>query len=222
MIPYMAQFAATGGASVAVRGGMNTLMNSSAPLVGKGVWKYFYPNTKVPETVELLSKFDSFMFTEDEKANVMKFQYGMKSLGNETSINGNAWKDVFNSTSEFIDSLLIRGDVILTYHNEYYDIQVANKCARTAKLDVQSPGLDKTFNVIFINSSCAFSEAFASVYNKEIHDIMMVGYINKDKKWVYSFYCPSDKKIDVSLIAKSFGGGGHKGAAGCLVDKQLI
>lgn len=41
VVPYMIEFAATKGANTAVRGGINALLKSTEPLVGKGLLKYF-------------------------------------------------------------------------------------------------------------------------------------------------------------------------------------
>jgi len=186
----------------------------------EGVWKYFYPDIELRLAVKYLSKFDTFSFTPEEKNDVMNFQFGMKSLGESTAISGKSWVDVFISSQEFIDSILLRGSVVREYHKEHYDIQVCSRSARTCSLRL--PSSDKSYRVIFVNSPYSFSEVFASAYKSAEHDIMMVGYINRDKMWCYSFYCPPDKDVDVSVIAKEFGGGGHKGASGCTSKELLV
>ena len=60
-----------------------------------------------------------------------------------------------------------------------------------------------------------------SVFDPLIHDaILIYHYVPKEKLWKFSLYHneklseKQKKKIDLSIIAKEFGGGGHKGACG--------
>ena len=185
-----------------------------------GVWKYFFANEKIPQTVELLSKFDTFTFTPAEKNDCLCFQYGLDSLGKSSKIEGASWDDIFESKQSFIDDILIKGQLILDYRTGHFDVQVANRAGRTTILEVLK--LNKTYRVAYLNSPYCFSECFKPFYDASKHDILITGYQNKDGRWAYSFYCPADKDIDVSLIAKEFGGGGHKGASGCTSDKQIV
>jgi oligoribonuclease NrnB/cAMP/cGMP phosphodiesterase (DHH superfamily) len=43
-------------------------------------------------------------------------------------------------------------------------------------------------------------------------------YMRADDKMVFSLRSRADEDVDVSVIAKKFGGGGHKNAAGCATD----
>lgn len=186
----------------------------------EGVWRYFYSNKEVPVAVEYLSMFDNFSFTEDEKDECMCFQYGMKAHGKMAEIDGSTWNDVFESDQQFITDVLVLGENIKKYQEEHYDKKVTERTSRTTELMISSS--NKKYRVIFINAPYSFSEVFKSIYDKDKHDIMMTGYLSSDKMWNYSFYCPVDKDIDVSLIAKEFGGGGHKGAAGCRSKDLLV
>jgi nanoRNase/pAp phosphatase (c-di-AMP/oligoRNAs hydrolase) len=56
------------------------------------------------------------------------------------------------------------------------------------------------------------SETCRSIYNPDKHDIM-IGFILIGNKWSVSLRSAKEE-VDVSLIAKRKGGGGHKGAAG--------
>lgn len=61
------------------------------------------------------------------------------------------------------------------------------------------------------------SQSFDAVYNPEKHDMMIAITVNKNKKYDISLYS-TKKNVDVSLIAKKYGGGGHSGAAGASCD----
>ena len=53
---------------------------------------------------------------------------------------------------------------------------------------------------------------------KKKHDIMLPFASHKNGKWKLSLYS-TKKKINCGEIAKLFGGGGHKGAAGFISEK---
>lgn len=189
-----------------------------------GVWKYFISEDKIPRAIELLSKFDSHTFTKAEEDDCINFQYGMKALGKQSELDGDIWCDLFNNAysknANVILNILDQGEIVNRFMTEHYDIAVCNRTARTTILNV--PELNKTYKVLFLNMPYGFSDSFKAFYNKKEHDILMSGYLASNNKWAYSFYCPADKNIDVSKIAKTFGGGGHKGAAGCICDKLIV
>lgn len=60
-----------------------------------------------------------------------------------------------------------------------------------------------------------------TVYDPEQHEGVVMWGINRDGKVSVSFYNEhvTDSSPDFSEIAKKYGGGGHKGAAGCVMSK---
>lgn len=60
-----------------------------------------------------------------------------------------------------------------------------------------------------------------TVYNPDQHEGIVLWSINKEGKVSVSFYNEhvTDSSPDFSEIAKKYGGGGHKGAAGCVMSK---
>ena len=58
------------------------------------------------------------------------------------------------------------------------------------------------------------------LFNPKEHDLMFVYSFNGDK-WSYGWYTNGHPEINVSEIAKRYGGGGHAGAAGAC-SKELI
>ena len=60
-----------------------------------------------------------------------------------------------------------------------------------------------------------------TVYDPEQHEGIVMWGINKEGKVAVSFYNEhvTDASPDFSEIAKKYGGGGHKGAAGCVMSK---
>ena len=54
---------------------------------------------------------------------------------------------------------------------------------------------------------------FDSVWDDK-YDGTLVFWFTNERKWKISFYAPPEKDVDFTVIAKKYGGGGHKGAAG--------
>lgn len=72
--------------------------------------------------------------------------------------------------------------------------------------------------VALLNTSARGSSTFDSVKDK--YDIGGVFVYNGEGKVTTNFYSLKGKDdYDLSVIAKKYGGGGHKGAAGCTVNK---
>lgn len=86
---------------------------------------------------------------------------------------------------------------------------------------------------IACNTTTNNSQFFDSVYDPEKHDLMVAfarvsnvrwfreneqGYPQRAYPWKVSIYS-TKPEIDCGAIAKSFGGGGHKGAAGFICDR---
>ncbi len=69
---------------------------------------------------------------------------------------------------------------------------------------------------ICLNLQGGGTNTFKSVYDPLKHDIMMPFQFN-GKEWLFSLY--TDKpEVDCSVIAKRYGGGGHRGASGFQVE----
>ncbi len=76
-------------------------------------------------------------------------------------------------------------------------------------------GFDTTMDglrCVAINRMLTNSQMFDSVWDPEKYDAMLTFGWRKGQ-WTVSLYSTKDD-VDVSVIAKNRGGGGHKGAAG--------
>ena len=57
---------------------------------------------------------------------------------------------------------------------------------------------------------------------KEFDVCIAYWYNGKTKKWHYSFRSSNESGFDCNKYAQLFGGGGHKLAAGAVVDKPIL
>lgn len=71
---------------------------------------------------------------------------------------------------------------------------------------------------ICLNTPLFSSQSFDSVYDPEKHDLMVPFAELANGKWKVSLYS-TKPEIDCGAIAKTFGGGGHKQAAGFVCDR---
>jgi uncharacterized protein len=75
------------------------------------------------------------------------------------------------------------------------------------------------FTAAFVNTTCHWSEVGHFLLTKFDTDLAVSYHITKDNKAALSL---RSKRIDVSEIARRFGGGGHKNAAGAIVPLTML
>ena len=183
-------------------------------------WQYFFPNEPMPEIVRLLGRYYYFGHKgTDEEQKVLEFQYGARSVISNYEEAYKYLTDSLHPTSAVIEDLLYNGSSIYKY-----------LC--TEAKQVYKNGFEVDFfepqTTISDNGSCdSILHKFICI-NKELFNPINFGidyhadgydgvasfhYDGSAKLWRYSLY-NDNGKVDCSAIAKQFGGGGHKGAAG--------
>ena len=172
--------------------------------------KFFYGNVDVPYAVRLLGLYDIWKQNQNEDA--LPFQYGMKVRN--TSVESNLWLDLFNAdkTSKIIRDIIADGKTIIKYETKQNE-----SICRFYSFEFTF----EKYKCISINKNLPSSIAFNSIYDESKHDIMFA-FNRKSNIWSVSLYT-TKSNIDVSEIAKRYGGGGHKQAAGFNIpDINLI
>ena len=204
-------------------------------------WKYLFPNEIMPEIVKLLGRYDCFGSRgTDEELKVLEFQYGARqcisnyeeafkylkndildsedgiSILNEESIIGGIWdsgKSIYQFLCTDAKQSYKNGFVIaLPYKHDYHG-------------GMQPATPSNKVNFICINKERFNPINFGIDYHLEDYDGAACFHITKEGKVAFSLY-NDNGFVDCSVIAKQFGGGGHKGAAGFICDletfKQII
>ena len=173
----------------------------------------------VPQVIELISDHDTF--THDLEGSIEFFNgSGLFQLSN---IKDPLWDDLFADGpiwGEHIDQIVSAGDII----GQYINMSICPMIGRNIqpfKLAVNSEHGVFYFNdCVAINSSWGNSAIFGDNgqgYKK--YDICMKYFQNKNGTYTYTLY--SDK-YDITHICKCFGGGGHPGAGGFTIDRNLM
>lgn len=75
-----------------------------------------------------------------------------------------------------------------------------------------------TWRCICLNTPLFSSQSFEGVWDPEKHDVMVAFAKMATGKWKVSLYS-TKPEVDCGAIAKTFGGGGHRGASGFECDK---
>lgn len=197
-------------------------------------WQYFFPNDPMPEIVRLLGRYDCFGHKgTDEERKVLEFQYGARQcISNYKEAYNYLIDEGANYKNPEINTINIiyeKGKSIYQYlcteaKQAYKNgFKIILREYRD-ELKLNPFDLDKGTNIIreFI---CINKERFNPInfgidYHKDGYDGCACFHIDSTGTYCFSLY-NDNGLVDCSLIAKQFGGGGHKGAAGFRVKDVL-
>jgi len=201
-------------------------------------WMFFFPEEKMPEIVRLLGRYDCFGHKGTlEEQKVLEFQYGARQV---ITNYGEAYEWLTNSfhfENEDVYKIHSKGIAI----HRYLVIEAKQSYANGFELPLYLIGLldpyDKeaverhnkkpryvdtyeTYKFIAINKERFNPINFGIDYHKDGYDgTACFHYDGKANLWRFSLY-NDNGKVDCSQIAKQFGGGGHKGAAGFVLTTE--
>lgn len=145
--------------------------------------------------VRLIGDYDTWTHAYD---NSRPFHIGLSLINtNPTHIN---WELLFES-SGFRWDIIKHGKIC-----EQFRGQIMKEYREKFSFECKYHGYDMLINGVYMFGSLAFGDII------DQYDIC-VSYAFNGKKWVIGLYS-NNPGIHVGIIAQSFGGGGHKGAAG--------
>jgi len=178
------------------------------------VWENLYPFIPVPDSVRLLAEYDVWNHSDYR---TLSFQYGFRFFENTYPDNQKLWGPCFQSTSCVrVSEVCTIGNTLLTYE-KHQNAKFCKAYAFDTQLSCTLGGHSeaKHFQAICCNKGFTNSKVFDSAYDPTRHDLMVTFCRLKAPahKWTVSLYSTKDD-VDCGQIARVFGGGGHKGAAG--------
>lgn len=170
----------------------------------EGTWKYLFPDKDMPRAVELLGQYDTWRNQDKSKWDneIIPFQFGMRMDINSAE----TFPQEMLTNKAPVDYIIEIGNVIIKYQS------AQNSLAMHGSFVIDFEGL----RVLACNGGGFNSQAFESKWDEEFHDAMMPFKFNGEK-WTFSLYTTKD--IDLSVIAKKYGGGGHKKACGFMMTE---
>lgn len=166
----------------------------------------------MPEIVRLLGRYDCFGHKgTDEEERVLIFQYAARAVIKN-------YEDAYYfltrwSDENLIPSMMLTGDGIYSY----LKTDAAQSYKNGVELTFGSGTTNIPLKFICINKERFNPINFGIDYHADGYDGAACFYLRADGKWSFSLY-NDNGLVDCSVIAKQFGGGGHKGASGFVVD----
>lgn len=167
----------------------------------EAVWRHLFPSWGLPVVVWYLGMYDIWRGVGTDQWNnvVLPFQYGMRLKVRSLDTFEERYL-LIDTYSGLLADTIKNGDVCLEYQRQ----QNAFVCRRA--FEAEFMGL----RAICLNMPDVSSLTFESVYDPAVHDLM-IGFTVGTSHCGYSL---RSDKVDCSALARQFGGGGHKGAAG--------
>ena len=181
-------------------------------------WKWFFPDKIAPYAVHHLGRYDVWDHSEED---TLPFQWGMRQFEDTRPDNVGLWADLLKEMSALAIPIKNDGRLLRQYERSQ-NLKFCKAYAFETQLRVPLPGYPAeqayghhVYNAICCNRGFTSSQLFDSVWDAEKYDLMITFCRLKPPAymWTVSLYSTKDN-IDCGIIAKSFGGGGHKGAAG--------
>ena len=157
-------------------------------------WAYYYPDKPAPRVVRLIGDYDKWSLQMlDSKV----FYEGMKLLENKPE--SEIWNDLLADFTPDIEAIIKAGRTAIIYRDNY-----CNELCNAFGYETEINGRRAYACNQYMFGSGGFGHRFAQYP-------LCVAYIYDGKKFTVSLY---SETVDVGEIAKSHGGGGHKGASG--------
>jgi len=175
-------------------------------------WEYFHPGTEVPMLIQHIDDRDRWQF---KLGGSRELHAAMNSLKPWTF---SQWDLLFHVDGIRLEALKDEGSAILRAHSQH--VQAALKQAKNCFLDITTDGY-RTYPVGLAANAPAFlaSDLGHELANKS-GTFGLVWSMAGDGQIHCSLRSNGD--YDVSAIAKVFGGGGHRNAAGFSVEMGTL
>jgi len=173
-------------------------------------WEYFYPDKKLPRGIKYFAIYDIWNRKNEKRWNekILPYQFAMREMA--STIDELEWE--FMRDKEVIKELIEMGNIILSYQKKQYD--------RIKYL--AHPVTFNGYKFLAINHSSATSMVLEDIFTNEYDAMMVYRYNGKKHNWNISMYTNEANDIDLSVIAKQYGGGGHAKACGFVADTDFL
>ncbi|MFH1897055.1 MAG: hypothetical protein ABH886_02270 [Candidatus Desantisbacteria bacterium] len=161
-------------------------------------WQYCFPDRKMPSSVLLIGDYDKWALKMQPEC--FEFYEGLKL--EDTNVKAIIWKELFSDDTLSSD-IIHNGKTSIKYRDNY--------CSQLRKSFGYETEIDG-YKAYATNMYMFGSKGFGHMMDNYP---LCIAYIHDGKMFTVSCY---STKIDVSVICKNHGGGGHKGAAGFITS----
>lgn len=158
-------------------------------------WQFFYPDTSIPPFVERIKDIDLGRHNMPRSPDFLWFTRAIP-------INGASYIPFLDiPTEDDLTPFLDKGVVIRQYVETTADRIIENAIE----------GEYEGFTFKYVTTDYAFCSEISSRFVKEGFDLGITGYFTKSS---FGLSIRSREGVDCSILAKAWGGGGHKQASG--------
>lgn len=163
-------------------------------------WEYLFPDTSPPELFFYLQDRDLWQWKLPQSQEVSAALRSYKPFFD-------VWQEFMTPAS--IKKLKAEGAAIVRYQQRHIEMVLAQKMEYINIGGYKVPCANSTHLISELGNEMAKGQPFAALY------------FDTDDKRVFSLRS-TDEGIDVAEIAKKYGGGGHRNAAGFTINKPRI
>ena len=163
-------------------------------------WKYYFPDEKMPDAVKLIGDYDKWALKLQPQC--FQFYEGLKVTPGTNSPLSVIWKWLFIDCE--VGNTISHGKIVIQYRDNY-----CSKLCKSFGYETEIDGV----RAYACNQYMFGSQGFGELFDKYP---LCLAYIHDGEKFTVSLYSIT---VDVSVIAKNHGGGGHKGAAGFVCNE---
>ena len=179
-------------------------------------WEYYFPNEDLPNVVRRASDYDCFRlkaYDEDKQNVILTTQYGMRAYITDVE---SALAYIINRDDDkyngHYSTLNLYQAGISIY--EHLIVEANQTYTKTFDIELIEPAGNNNITKCF---KCVNKERFNPInFGIDYHNDNYDGFAcfsYDGNTWGFSIY-NDNGEVDCAAIAKTFGGGGHKGASG--------
>lgn len=180
-------------------------MNKSGAVL---TWDYFYPNNETPTFIKMIEDRDLWKWIIP---NSREFTTGLTVVC--SGIEMYDFEELFKLFDELYKPNSNKFNFYIEIGN-IYNKSIMMKCKYMAIESLKKINHYKNYNISIVNCSSELSSDLGNILSSsDIIDFAVLWRYNHTKEEYYASL-RSNNKVDVSIIASEFGGGGHKNAAG--------
>lgn len=166
-------------------------------------WKYFFDGVQMPAAVQFIGDLDKWAWNFQPECG--QFYEGIKLYDNSPT--SSIWPALFDDTTGFSHKILEEGKIAVRYRNNY-----CRDLLKAFGFETEIEYYDGHDLTSYRAYACnEFMFGSLGFFEKMDDYPVCIAFIFDGKNYSVSMY---STKVDVSVIAKAYGGGGHKGSAG--------
>ena len=168
-------------------------------------WKYFFPERPVPRAVVLIGDRDVWRWAE---ADTGAFNQGLYVLDSRVQ-NDDLWRKLLEDDPQTVDGIIREGRRLREIH--------LNDIARM----VRARGFGVSFEGHWTLAVNAPGDGDIGQHGRDLGYKIVYCYVDQLQNGrLFTNVTAFSKEVDVSVIARKFGGGGHAGASGFAFPRQ--